>query len=57
MFILYLSCRLRSRNLYRQKRKKEGRWTGIITRDEAGGLMDFQYQIPFLPGGPVMVSI
>ena len=48
MLILYLSCKLRSRNLYREKRKKEGRWTGTITRDEAGAFYVLQAKFNLL---------
>ena len=48
MLILYMSCRLRSRNLYREKRKKEGRWTGTITSDEAGAFYVLQAKFNLL---------
>ena len=38
--------------MYREK-KEGGRQTGTIARNGTGGLMDFQYQVPFLPGGPL----
>lgn len=52
-----LVLQTKKQKLIQTEKKKRRQVDRNNYKREAGGLMDFQYQIPFLPGGPVVVSI